>query len=305
MTHKKRSDIFFSSKTVTTKEYFSRKNMTDKIINILGSLGFSKMESLVYCALVPEEKMGGYQIAKKLNAPRPSVYSALENLLKKECITSIPGSTAEYQAVPPDILIDEISKKYSDNAAKAKEMLKELKSPISTQERFVNIEGKNKLISVVNKLISAAKKEIVFNCSMPLEYFKEALLLAAESKVRIVLFSWKNLDTLGIPLEFFCGFDGTDCCPEQRILLVSDMAHCIVGSNDRAVFFPHRPHHKIQKLPDGENDFLGMTSDNRLIVNLVSEHIHFDIYLQKLRKKFNRDIISKDICIGTLMEKGI
>ena len=163
--------------------------MTDKIIDILGSLGFSKMESLVYCALVPEEKMGGYQIAKKLNAPRPSVYSALENLLKKECITSIPGSTAEYQAVPPDILIDEISKKYSDNAAKAKEMLKELKSPISTQERFVNIEGKNKLISVVNKLISAAKKEIVFNCSMPLEYFKEALLLAAESKVRIVLFT--------------------------------------------------------------------------------------------------------------------
>ena len=81
--------------------------MTDKIIDILGSLGFSKMESLVYCALVPEEKMGGYQIAKKLNAPRPSVYSALENLLKKECITSIPGSTAEYQAVPPDVLIDE------------------------------------------------------------------------------------------------------------------------------------------------------------------------------------------------------
>ena len=161
MTHKKRSDIFTSSKTVTTKEYFSRKNMTDKIIDILGSLGFSKMESLVYCALVPEEKMGGYQIAKKLNAPRPSVYSALENLLKKECITSIPGSTAEYQAVPPDILIDEISKKYSDNAAKAKEMLKELKSPISTQERFVNIEGKTKLISVVNKLISAAKKR---NC---------------------------------------------------------------------------------------------------------------------------------------------
>ena len=77
MTHKKRSDIFTSSKTVTTKEYFSRKNMTDKIIDILGSLGFSKMESLVYCALVPEEKMGGYQIAKKLNAPRPSVYSAL------------------------------------------------------------------------------------------------------------------------------------------------------------------------------------------------------------------------------------
>lgn len=279
--------------------------MPDTIIETLGALGFSKMESLVYCALVPEEKMGGYQIAKKINAQRPSVYSALENLLKKGCITSIPGSTAEYQAVPPDILIDEISQKYSDNAAKAKDMLKRLNSHISTQERFVNIEGKTKLVSFVNKLISAAKKEIVFNCSMPLEYFKDSLLAAAKKKVRIVLFSWKNLDTLGIPLEFFCGFDGTDCCPEQRILLVSDMAHSIVGSNDRSVFFPHRPHHKIQRLPDGENDFLGMTSDNRLIVNLISEHIHFDIYLQKLRKKFNSDIISKDIYIGTLMERGI
>lgn len=279
--------------------------MPDTIIETLGALGFSKMESLVYCALVPEEKMGGYQIAKKINAQRPSVYSALENLLKKGCITSIPGSTAEYQAVPPDILIDEISQKYSDNAAKAKDMLKRLNSHISTQERFVNIEGKTKLVSFVNKLISAAKKEIVFNCSMPLEYFKDSLLAAAKKKVRIVLFSWKNLDTLGIPLEFFCGFDGTDCCPEQRILLVSDMAHSIVGSNDRSFFFPHRPHHKIQRLPDGENDFLGMTSDNRLIVNLISEHIHFDIYLQKLRKKFNSDIISKDICIRTLMERGI
>ena len=137
--------------------------MTDKIIDILGSLGFSKMESLVYCALVPEEKMGGYQIAKKLNAPRPSVYSALENLLKKECITSIPGSTAEYQAVPPDVLIDEISQKYSSNAAKAKEMLKEVNSPISTQERFVNIEGKTKLISVVNKLIAAEQNNSHFS----------------------------------------------------------------------------------------------------------------------------------------------
>ncbi|MGN0729141.1 TrmB family transcriptional regulator [Treponema sp.] len=279
--------------------------MTDNIIETLGALGFSKMETLVYCALVPEEKMGGYQLAKKLNAPRPSVYSALENLLSKEYIKSIPGEIAEYQAVPPDILIDGILKKQSSNAAKAKEMLKTLAAPISIQERFVNIEGKTKLISIVNNLISEAKKEIVFNCSMPLDFFKDELLSAAKRKVRIVLFSWQNLDTLSIPLEFFCGYDGTDCCPEQRILLVSDMAHCVVGSNDRAIFFPHRPHHKIKKLPDGENDFLGMTSDNRLIVNLVSEHIHFDIYLQRLRKKFKRDIITKDIRIGTLMEKGI
>ncbi len=38
--------------------------MTDKIIDILGSLGFSKMESLVYCALVPEEKWAATRLQK-------------------------------------------------------------------------------------------------------------------------------------------------------------------------------------------------------------------------------------------------
>jgi hypothetical protein len=47
-----------------------------------------------------------------------------------------------------------------------------------------------------------------------------------------------------------------------------------------------------------------MTSDNRLMINLVTEHIHFDIYLQRLKKVHGKDLIDSSIQIGTLMEKG-
>jgi hypothetical protein len=116
------------------------------------------------------------------------------------------------------------------------------------------------------------------------------------------LFSWSKLDTYDIPLEFYCGYDGVAKCKEERILLVADEMHSIIGSNDRAALFPYGK--KNEQLPAEEKDFLGMMSDNRLMVNLITEHIHFDIYLQRLKKVHGKDLIDSSIQIGTLMEKG-
>lgn len=277
--------------------------MENKLLDCLCSLGFSKIEAQVYCTLVPEDKMGGYQIAKKLNLQRPSVYNALNSLESRGFITVIPGETTEYSAVEPDILMNELSRRYSENAATAKIELEKLTNGRKSNERFVNITGKSNLVSAINRRIDMTEKEIVFTCSMNLELFEDALKNAANRGVRIILFSWSNLDTLGIPLEFYCGYDGKAACAEERILLVADEMHCIIGSNDRAAFFPHGK--KKERLPTGEKDFLGMMSDNRLVVNLVTEHIHFDIYLQRLKKQYGKDLIDSSVQIGTLMERGL
>lgn len=277
--------------------------MSDELLNYLCNIGFSRIEALVYCTLVPEEKMGGYQIAKKLNIQRPSVYSALTSLESRGFITVVPGETTEYAAVSPDVLMDELSRRYSENAAKAKTELEKLTDGRKKQERFINITGKTNLINAVNRCIDTSRKEIVFTCSMNLTPFENALKNAAKRGVRIVLFSWSKLDTLNIPLEFYCGYDGKALCVEQRILLVSDETHCIIGSNDRAAFYPHGQ--DCRPLPAEEEDFLGMMSDNRLVVNLVTEHIHFDIYLRRLKEKYGKDLIDSSIQLGTLMEKGV
>ncbi|MDE5581286.1 MAG: hypothetical protein K2I95_07685, partial [Treponemataceae bacterium] len=158
------------------------------------------------------------------------------------------------------------------------------------------------LLATANRIIMSARKEILMNSSMPLESLYASLKEAARQKVRIILFSWQKIDTLDLPIEFYSNFDGANYCSEERLFLVADLKRCVIGSNDTSAFIPHK--NTSKKLPAGEKDFLGMTSTNRLLVNMVTEHIHFDIYLHKLKRK-RRLIFTDDIQLHSLMERGI
>jgi hypothetical protein len=51
-------------------------------------------------------------------------------------------------------------------------------------------------------------------------------------------------------------------------------------------------------------DFVGTFTENRLLSHIVSEHIHHDIYLLKLKQKYNRNLVSEDILIKSEFEKN-
>lgn len=258
--------------------------MNEEIVLNLQRLGFSKLEAEVYISLAQGKKMSGYAIAKTLNKTRPAVYNGME-----------------YVAVEPELLLSDISRTVTGAAAEAKKFFRELESK-QHSPHFENIEGKSNLLATANRIIMSARKEIVITSSMSLEPLYASLKEAARRKVRIILFSWQNLETLGLPIEFYSNFEGTDFCSEERLFLVADLRQCVIGSNDTSAFIPHK---KItKKLPTGEKDFLGMTSTNRLVVNMVTEHIHFDIYLHKLKRK-GRLIFTDDILLHSLMEQGI
>ncbi len=278
--------------------------MSEKLIQNLTDLGFSRLEAEIYAELARCGRLSGYSVAKNLNKTRPSVYNALDNLLEKGFVLSEPTKAGgcEYSAAEPELLLNDISRRVTDAAQQAKKAFKELKGR-DAAPRFENIEGKSALVATANRIIGGAKKEIVMNSSMPLDGLRDSLLDAARRKVRIILFTWRNLDTLGIPLELYSGFRGTDFCAEERLFLVADLRRCVIGSNDTSAFIPHRK--IVKKLPAGERDFLGMTSTNRLIVNMVTEHVHFDIYLNRLRKKYKKSLFTDDIVLNSLMEKGI
>lgn len=275
--------------------------MSEELILNLQNLGFSKMEAEVYVSLVQGKSMSGYAIAKALNKTRPAVYNALDNLLEKGFVNFVrEKNCTEYVAVEPELLLSDISRKVSGAAAEAKKFFKELEAK-KTAPRFENIEGKSNLLATANRIIMSARKEIIVTSSMSLEPFYDSLKDAVRRKVRVILFSWQNLDTFDLPIEFYSNFEGTDFCSEERLFLVADLKRCVIGSNDISAFIPHK---KItKKLPAGEKDFLGMTSTNRLLVNMITEHIHFDIYLHKLKRK-RRLLFTDDIRLHSLMEQG-
>ncbi|MCR5495643.1 MAG: hypothetical protein K6F15_08405 [Treponema sp.] len=277
-------------------------------VDALVSLGFTVTEAKVYCAMVPEEKINGYQIAKNLNFSRSSVYAALENLLKKGAILSIPGNTNEYTVVRPEELIDKILANYKKNAEIAKSSLELLSSANNSSNLFLNIKGLQNIRDNVKQMIRSSHKEILISSSMDLAPFVEELSDAIKRGVRVIVFSLLNLNLYGLKIEFYGGQFSKETCQELRFTLVSDNKSCLICSNDKEEFYTFKQLMDGQgttKLPSEDKDFLGMKSSNRLMVNIIQEHFHFDVYLYKLRlKNKGQELITRDIQIGSLMECG-
>mgnify|MGYP002624464464 CR=1 FL=1 len=276
-------------------------------IDALVSLGFTQTEAKVYCAMVPEAKMNGYQIAKVLNLSRSSVYASLENLLDKGAIVAIPGETNEYAVVEPEELVSKILARYKKSAEAAKTSLEHLTQKRHASNYFLNIQGLTNSMETMRVMIHGARKEILLNSTMDIAPVKDALAEAIDRGVRVVLFSWINVNLYGLNIEFYCNNPDVAKVPEQRFSMVVDNSACLICSNDRNEFISYKQlveQGNALVMPKEDGDFLGMKSDNRLMVNIIQEHIHFDIYLHKLRKKMGCELITPDIQLGTLMETG-
>ncbi len=278
-------------------------------VECLAQLGFSQTEAKVYCTMVSEEKMNGYQIAKSLGTSRSSVYAALENLLDKGAIVSIPGQTSEYAVVEPVQLIDKITSKYKKSAETAKNLLVQLSMKRRASNFFCNIQGLQNLVDEVKSMIDVASKEILINSSMDLKPIAEKLREAKKRGVRIIIFSWLNLELYDLDVEFYCNDLSFSKSSEKRFIMVVDNNSCILCSNDRNEFIPYKEIIKNDMnvrslLTSLDKDFLGVRTDNRLLVNLMAEHIHFDIYLNKLRIKNGGEVITPDIFVNSIMENG-
>ena len=158
-------------------------------IDALMVLGFTQTEAKVYCAMVSEESANGYQIAKTLNLSRSSVYAALENLLEKGAIHSIPGKTNEYTVVEPELLLEKIMSNYKKNAEIAKESLNSLAVHGNSRNFFLNIQGLNNIIDNIHIMIQKAEKEILISTSMDLKPIADDLKEALKRGVRVIVFS--------------------------------------------------------------------------------------------------------------------
>ena len=277
-------------------------------IDALMVLGFTQTEAKVYCAMVSEESANGYQIAKTLNLSRSSVYAALENLLEKGAIHSIPGKTNEYTVVEPELLLEKIMSNYKKNAEIAKESLNSLAVHGNSRNFFLNIQGLNNIIDNIHIMIQKAEKEILISTSMDLTPIADELKEALNRGVRVIVFSMLELNLYGVDVEFYGGRKGIEKSSEQRFSIVADNSACLICSNDKQEVISFKQfinENGGNLLSTEDKDFLGMKSTNRLMVNIIQEHFHFDVYLHKLLIKNNGEqIITDDIQLGTLMERG-
>ncbi|HBD93267.1 MAG: hypothetical protein A2015_15240 [Spirochaetes bacterium GWF1_31_7] len=257
----------------------------EELIDKLQKLGFNKAEALVYYTLVKTPVLNGSQIAKILNMPRTSVYIALNSLYQKGVVFLLPGESNEYKAQSPDILFDKLQNEINNNIDSLKESFSKINSSNET-DQFWNISGYENIINKIKDMINSAKNELYINTNINISIFKNEFESARIRSVRIILFSFETHTIDNLPVEYY--HNDKMLIKEssyKRIMLVSDCKQSLIASGS-----------------DNDN-YSGTFSDNCLLSSIISEHIHNDIYMYKLEKKYNKDLIENDIYINSMHEK--
>ena len=255
------------------------------IVECLCRLGFCKLEAQIYVTLLENGRLSGYQIAKNINISRSSVYSALSHMYEKGIVLLLSDDVQVYEAQKPSVLFERLKNEYADNAVAAQENLQYLYEN-RREERFSNIKGFETVVGTARDLLRTAQKEVYINTDMDLRLFAEDFRVLRQKGVRIIVFSFADLDREGLDIEFFTHHDpGCGSQMPSRIMLVADSDTALVA--DCA---PHR------------NNWFGTLTNNPLMVSIAAEHIHNDIYLLRLQEKFGRGIIDDGILLHTIHE---
>jgi len=261
-------------------------DLSNQVIEKFKLLGFSDNESKIYIELLKHPNQNGSQIAKELNITRPSAYLALDKLYKKGAIYLVSGNSKEYVAKQPSTMLKDMQNQVTKAAQELMEDLEHLNEQ-TKQDIYFNIEGEENIVQKAKEMIKSARKEIYINTNYPLSIFKRALASALRRDVRVIVFSFYPINDVDLPIELYQ--KSTEKNPQredesQSITIVSDYETALIAGSEK------------------NENFIGTFSSNRLFVKMISQYVHFDIYLMQFEEKYNINWNEVKM-LGTLKEK--
>ena len=245
------------------------------------TLGFTDLERKIYLTLLYGGTMSAYQIAKKIAISRPSIYNALEHMVSKGMAEVIPNDTALYAAQRPEILLEHLRADFNRSADAAERLLKDY-APPAYGEQFVNLKGFDVILKRVREILRQTDREIYLNTDMKLDPLADELRSLHEREIRAVIYSFYDI-SCGAPCDLYTHNRPLAEHTPSRLMVVSDGEIALTAG------------------PDSEGNWQATVSGSRLFVKIISEHIHNDIYLLRLRQRYGAEIYS-DIHIHTAYE---
>lgn len=238
------------------------KRDTNDIVQRLTRFGLSKTDALVYLEVVKQGRTNGYQIAKSLGMTRSTIYSSIDNLYLNGYLYMISGTVKEYEAKSPNVTLSQLQEKTIEDIAILKKELTALARP-EEKPFFFNLSGHDSLILKIKELINESESELYLNTDFDLSGFQKELIAAVDRGVRIICFSFNRMQSPVAGIEFFYRTEVLEVdFPSTRLMLVSDTRKTLVFSN----------------LTQPQ----GIYTNEKILVKIISEHIHSDIYLSGL-----------------------
>lgn len=258
--------------------------MEDLFISLEG-LGFTTLESRIYLTLLDHGAMSPYQIAKKIDISRSSIYNALEHMVTKGMVEVVPGDTVMYIAQEPEVLMGKVEGDYVRHLKNARAGLEHYLET-RYEEKYAIINGFDTIMEKAKHILRSAKEEVFINTDIDLEILNIELENAIERGVRIIVFSFVEIPVNCKGIEIYSHMrKRTEDNTDRRFMIVADDTIAMVADANNA-----------------RSNWSATVTNNSLMKNVVREHIHNDIYMLKIRDLYGREIYEK-IHIHTKQEE--
>ncbi len=125
----------------------------------LQQLGFTTYEAKSYAALIDEDGLNGYELAKKSGIPRANIYAVAEKLVERGAILrSEQDGSQRYSAVPPEQLIHSLEAEYKRALNTAKKAMERQTNQARSHAVF-NLRGQE-LIARAKQIIDNSQKTL-------------------------------------------------------------------------------------------------------------------------------------------------
>jgi len=250
------------------------------------AFGYSALETKVYVALLEGGASNGSALAKQLCLTRASVYGTLRSLVDKGAIHEIPGTPQRFEAMPHQQLLETL-RRHTDACMSAMEAGLAQIPRRACAEQVLNYQEEDQFFDSLKNAFGSSTREIYLAVCSPLSRLSDDISACVKRGVRVIGFTFNEdyclpgcewyVRSLDLPRD-----DGV-----QRIIAVFDMNYCMIGGRDvRGIF-------------------LGIATRNSLLVKIVAEHIHHDIYLARMHRKTGVDPVQSDIVIHTMHEPDV
>ena len=144
------------------------------IINRIKEMGFSEYEAKCYLALFERKSLAVSEISKLTRIARTNTYDAMDKLLKRGLVVSMPGKTKKYRVSDPSILSVKSLELFEANAQAELEALERKRQELLDQKiKEINLKKKamqksiDNIVGELNSLYESNREN-----KDPLEYIE-------------------------------------------------------------------------------------------------------------------------------------
>ena len=234
-------------------------------------LGFTSYEAKAYVSLLQHNPVTRYELSKNSGVPRSAIYGVIKKLEKIGAVNALYSEPEQYIPLHAEQLLHMLHERFKQKVADARESLNGIETNLEADHLW-NIVGYQNMLHKATEIIKKAQNEIYLSIwQRELKLLKKDLLKAAERGIKIIIFSFTEID---FPVGNIFSYALDETSLEQfwahKIILVTDNNELLMGeANDN---IPRKT----------------TWTQNRAIVDIATNHIILDITLFGIR--FNLDV---------------